>query len=119
MEWTGLLQVIQKDLEIQEIYQRFDFLSPESLGFVVGITSLGICTKKRFYGTHFSYHLDMLPFPFQDGDIQKKVHITAQKFFEMSRLFFCHRPINSLNVLPPGANSYKKCLQKECGGERT
>ena len=42
----------------------------------------------------------MLPFPFQDGDIQKKVHITAQKFFEMSRLFFRHRPIDSLNVLP-------------------
>ena len=42
----------------------------------------------------------MLPFPSQDGDIQKKVHITAQKFFELSRLFFCHRAINSLNVLP-------------------
>ena len=45
VEWTGLLQVIQKDLEIQEIYQRYDLLSPESLGLVVGIKSLRICTN--------------------------------------------------------------------------
>ena len=95
MEWTGLLQVIHKDLEI---YQRYDFLSLESLGFVVGITSLGICTKILFYGTH---HQEIQgAFSFSGwGHSEESAHHSIEILRDV-KVVFCHRPINSLNVLP-------------------
>ena len=101
MEWTGLLQVIHKVLKIQEIYQRYDFLSPQSLGFVVWITSLGICTKIRFYGTHFSYHLEIhVASSFSGwGHSEESAHHSIEILRDV-KVVFCHRPINSLNVLP-------------------
>ena len=86
--------------KIQEIYQRYDFLSPESLGFVVGITSLGICTKIRFYGTHFSYHLEIhVAFSFSGwGHSEESAHHSTEILRDV-KVVFCHRP-NSLNLLP-------------------
>ena len=92
-----MLQVIRK---VQEIYQRYDFLSPESRGLVVGITSLGICTKIRFYGTHFSYHLEIHgTFSFSGwGHSEESAHHNTE-ILRDAKVVFCQRP-NSLNLLP-------------------
>ena len=74
---------------------------PHDNGFVVGITSLGICTKIRFYGTHFSYHLDIhVAFSFSGwGHSEESAHHSTEILRDV-KVVFCHRPINSLNVLP-------------------